>query len=214
MKSLEELAIIIEVLEEDLKSSSTCQSPTHSPPPFNSPRALELSPAGNASWTHYKLMTTFQSLLFFFFITSYFHLYSPTDSSCDDEYDEIIPSPDSYTAYSPSSECQSLGSPPDCMFSGLQPTSMASLQRTADRGEEWFQQQNSWDPNNSAFFWTQLQKEESQLRATSDADLLGADEHGRMWVWCQCVWITAMFTNQTRGLNVWENYWTIWGFRF
>ncbi|XP_013875902.1 NF-kappa-B inhibitor zeta isoform X2 [Austrofundulus limnaeus] len=146
VKGLEELAIIIEVLEEDLKTSSTCQSPTHSPPSSNSPGASELSPA---------------------------------DSSCDDDYDEIIPSPDSYTAYSPSSEYQSLGSPPDCMFSGLQPTSMGSLQRPADR-EEWFQQQVHWDQNSSAFFWMQLQREESQLRATSDADLLGADEHGRI----------------------------------
>lgn len=93
----------------------------------------------------------------------------------------MISSPESYMAYSPSSEYQSLGSPLDCMFSGLQPTSMGSLQRTGDRGEEWFQLQNNhWDANNSAFFWTQLQKEESQLKATSDADLLGADEHGRM----------------------------------
>lgn len=36
-----------------------------------------------------------------------------------------------------------------------------------------------WRLNNSAFFWTQLQREESQLMTISDAALLSADQQGR-----------------------------------
>ncbi|XP_017289297.1 uncharacterized protein zgc:113279 [Kryptolebias marmoratus] len=149
VKSLEELSIIIEVLEEDLKTSTTSHSPTYSLPPSNSPGDSEPSPA---------------------------------DAGYGDEYDEIIPSPESYTTYSPrTAEYYSSWSPTDCMFSSLQLVGVSNLQRKDNREEEWIKHQNNhWDPNSATFFWTQLQKEERQLRATSDKELLGTDEHGKI----------------------------------
>ncbi|XP_023206494.1 uncharacterized protein LOC102234539 [Xiphophorus maculatus] len=142
VKSLEELAIIIEVLEEDLRSGCTPRSP-----PTDS--------------------TTYPEL-------------SPTDVNSGDEYDEIIPSPESYMAYSPSaSEHDVAWTRPDCMFLSLQPSGVTDTQSYGDREAGWFKPKNNWDLNTSAFFWTQLQKEESWLRKTSDAELLTTDEHGR-----------------------------------
>ncbi|XP_040902173.1 uncharacterized protein zgc:113279 [Toxotes jaculatrix] len=147
-KSLEELAIIVEVLEEDLRTSNTYRSPSQlscSDP--QSAQSPEWSPTGYNS----------------------------------DESDEIIPSPQSYMTYSPGTiEYYQAPSPPGFMHSSLQPPSITNTGREGGRREEWFDlQNNSWNLNNSAFFWTQLQKEEIQLRAISDAVLLATDEHGR-----------------------------------
>ncbi|XP_054901689.1 uncharacterized protein zgc:113279 [Poeciliopsis prolifica] len=140
VKSLEELAIILEVLEEDLRSSCIPRSLIPNSPPSDS--------------------------------TSY------VNSS--DEYDEIIPSPESYMASSPTaSEHDMPWTRPDCMFFSLQSSGGTDTQSCRDREEGWFEPENNWDLNTSAFFWTQLQKEESRLRTTSDAELLTTDEHGR-----------------------------------
>ncbi|XP_038548695.1 uncharacterized protein zgc:113279 isoform X2 [Micropterus salmoides] len=134
-KSLEELAIIIEVLEEDLRTGNTYHSPPQSwsPPGYNS-----------------------------------------------DECDEVVPSPHSYITYSPcTAEYYQAQSPPGFMQTSLQPSSIASSGRDSGAGEEWFDPlSHDWDLN-SSFFWTQLQKEECQLKDISDAVLLAPDGHGR-----------------------------------
>ncbi|XP_047246852.1 NF-kappa-B inhibitor zeta isoform X2 [Girardinichthys multiradiatus] len=146
-KSLEELASIIEVLEEDLRSSCISHSSYQNP-----------SPSDFAAYPKP----------------------SPTNVSYGDEYDEIIPSPESYMVYSPStSDYDTAWARPDCMFFNLQPSSVTDMQIYGDKEEDWFKPNNYWDLNSSAFFWTQLQKEESQLRAASDAELLTTDEHGK-----------------------------------
>ncbi|XP_043976335.1 uncharacterized protein zgc:113279 [Gambusia affinis] len=145
VKSLEELAIIVEVLEEDLRSGCTPLTPNS--PPSDSTTYPERSPTGVNS---------------------------------GDEYDEIIPSPESYMAFSPSASAHNLAwTRPDCMFLSLQPSGVTDAQSYGGRGEGWFEPKNSWDLNTSAFFWTQLQKEESRLRKTSDAELLTTDKHSR-----------------------------------
>ncbi|KAM4742022.1 NF-kappa-B inhibitor zeta, partial [Anableps anableps] len=147
VKSLEELAIIIEVLEEDLRSGCSSHSPTH-----NSP---------HSDFTAYPER-------------------SPTDVSYSDEYDEIIPSPESYMTYSPTaSEHDAAWPRSDCMFFSLHPSGVSNMHSYGDKEADWFKPKNNWDLNRSDFFWTQLQKEEGQLRTTSDAELLTADEHGR-----------------------------------
>lgn len=94
-----------------------------------------------------------------------------------DEFDEIIPSPQSCMTYSPgTAEYHQVPSPPDFMHSSHPLSSI----RDAGGREVWFDPQNlDWDLNGSAFFWTQLQKEESHLRGISDAVLLNTDGHGR-----------------------------------
>uniref|UniRef100_A0A096MA10 Zgc:113279 n=1 Tax=Poecilia formosa TaxID=48698 RepID=A0A096MA10_POEFO len=160
VKSLEELAIIIEVLEEDLRSGCTPCSPTSKSPPSDFTTSPELSLTSNAT-----------------------PVLSPVDVNSGDEYDEIIPSPESYMAYSPSASQHDVAwTRPDCMFFGLQPPGVTDTQSYGDREEGWFEPKNNWDLNTSAFFWTQLQKEESWLRTTSDAELLTTDEHGRTFL--------------------------------
>ncbi|XP_050928918.1 NF-kappa-B inhibitor zeta [Lates calcarifer] len=130
-KSLEELAIIVEVLEEDLKTGNTYCSLSQCPPSSEPPLSPELSPTGYNS----------------------------------DESDEMIPSPSPISSW--------------LMHGGLQPSS-TNMERDSERGEEWFDPQNhNWNLNSYAFFWTQLQKEENQLRDISDAVLLATDGQGR-----------------------------------
>ncbi|XP_054460572.1 NF-kappa-B inhibitor zeta [Anoplopoma fimbria] len=147
-KSLEELAIIVEVLEEDLRTGSTCTSPPRSLPSPNPPVSPGWSPYGS----EYN----------------------------SDESDEMIPSPDYYTTYSPGSEHQWTPSPPDFMHTGLQPFGIGNAGwdggREVDRADP---QNHDRNQNNSAFFWAQLQKEESQLKDVSDDVLLATDEHGK-----------------------------------
>ncbi|XP_032364861.1 uncharacterized protein zgc:113279 [Etheostoma spectabile] len=148
-KSLEELAIIVEVLEEDLRTGNTCQSP----PQYLSPSNPPVSPEGSPSGSGYN----------------------------SDESDEMIPSPQFYMTYSPgTAEYQQALSPPGSMHSSLHHPNIRKLGKVGGRGEEWAHPQvHDWNLNSSAFFWAQLQKEESQLRGISDAALLAADGHGR-----------------------------------
>ncbi|XP_070399259.1 NF-kappa-B inhibitor zeta isoform X2 [Nothobranchius furzeri] len=111
MKSQEELAILIEVLEEDLRNNSF---------PFSSQNPPTAS-----------------------------FLENPESSASEHH----LPSDRSFASFQPSSD---------------------------ESGDMWFEPQDKqWDQNSCDFFWTQLQKEESQLRATSDAELLATDGHGR-----------------------------------
>lgn len=93
----------------------------------------------------------------------------------------MIPSPQSYMTHSPGrAEYYQALSPPGFMHTNLQPSSIRNIGRDGGGGEEWFDpQSHDWNLNSSAFFWTQLQKEESQLRDVSDAVLLAPDGHGR-----------------------------------
>ncbi|XP_030600667.1 NF-kappa-B inhibitor zeta [Archocentrus centrarchus] len=144
-KSLEELSIIVEVLEEDLRTGN---SHPFSPPPLSptdSPVSPQLSP----------------------------------DEINSDKYNEIIPSPPSYMTHSPGA-ADYHQAPPGFMFPSCAPLRFGILRKDCERREEWFDPENhSYNVNSSTFFWTQLQKEEGQLRDVSDAELLAADEHGR-----------------------------------
>ncbi|KAL7400356.1 hypothetical protein ABVT39_010789 [Epinephelus coioides] len=149
IKSLEELAIIVEVLEEDLRSSSMCRSPPQCLSSYNPPVSPGWSPSGSG--------------------------YN------SDESDEMIPSPQSYMTYSPgTAEYQQALSPPGFMHASFQPSSFRNSGRVGGGEEEWFDPQNHAENlNNSAFFWAQLQKEESQLSDICDTVLLAPDDHGK-----------------------------------
>uniref|UniRef100_A0A672I6G3 Zgc:113279 n=1 Tax=Salarias fasciatus TaxID=181472 RepID=A0A672I6G3_SALFA len=164
-KSLEELAIIIEVLEEDLRTSSTCPSSPQDPHPPNSPVSPQLSPTGNSSRFFVFPAPPSVSALVFPLPAGYGY----------DEYDEIIPSPDYHSTCSPgAAEHRQAPSPPGFTYPAFQPPGAGGVATSPEVKEEWFDAQSS-----SAFFWTQLQREESQLSEVSDAALLTPDEHGR-----------------------------------
>lgn len=93
----------------------------------------------------------------------------------------MIPSPQSYMSYSPgTAEYHQALSPPGFMHTSLQTSNIGNSGGDGERGVEWFYPPNSnWNLNSSAFFWAQLQKEESQLRDISDTVLLATDVHGR-----------------------------------
>ncbi|KAM6987389.1 uncharacterized protein LKV04_010214 [Tautogolabrus adspersus] len=147
-KSLEELAIIVEVLEEDLRTGNNyCSTPTTLSSP-NSAVSPEWSPTG-AGYN-------------------------------SDESDEMIPSPQSYMSYSPgSADYQQALSPPAFIHTSLQPPSYCHSGRDRGQGEDWFDPLNQdWNLDSSAFFFTQLQKEESALRHIADSVLLSTDDQG------------------------------------
>uniref|UniRef100_A0A665VQI7 NF-kappa-B inhibitor zeta-like n=1 Tax=Echeneis naucrates TaxID=173247 RepID=A0A665VQI7_ECHNA len=145
---LEELEIIIEVLEEDLRTCNTSRSPSQKLSCYDPPVSPEWSPAGRL----------------------HFHTVTVKDEHAS-ESDDMIPSPQSYRSYSPGgAECYKALSPPG--FTSPQPGSVYG-----SGGEEWVDPPNhDWNLNDSMFFWTQLQREESQLRDVSDAMLLATDE--------------------------------------
>ncbi|KAM7373508.1 hypothetical protein PAMP_008353 [Pampus punctatissimus] len=155
-KSLEELAIIVEVLEEDLRTGNTYRSPPQTLSPSASPVSSEWSPEPNGA--DYN----------------------------SDKSDEMIPSPESYMTYSPdTAESQQAMSPPGFTYTNLQPFRVqlpheGNAGSDGGSGDEWLGPQNQdWNLSSSAFFWTQLQREESQLMDISDTALLATDEHGR-----------------------------------
>lgn len=107
-------------------------------------------------------------------------MFSPVDGGYGDEYDDIIPSPESYVSYSLcTSEHQGAWARPDCMFSCLRPCTVSNVQTYGENEDDLFTLKNNWDLSSSGFFWAQLQKEEGWLMVTSDAELLATDEHGR-----------------------------------
>ncbi|XP_026195134.1 NF-kappa-B inhibitor zeta isoform X2 [Anabas testudineus] len=149
-KSLEELAIIVEVLEEDLRTCTTYHSPSQTFFSSNPP----VSPEWSLSGIEYNSDESDEMIP----SPQYYVTYSPGTA----EY---------HHALSP---------PPSILHTSLQPPSLSNSGREAGRGEKWFDPQNQdWNLNSSAFFWMQLQKEEEQLRDISDAALLAIDEHGR-----------------------------------
>lgn len=88
-----------------------------------------------------------------------------------DDADDMIPSPPSHNTvgcHLPS---------PSFIPTGLQPSSCSYM--GGERQERLDPQIQCWNLDSSAFFWTQLQKEEAHLREISDAVLLSTDEHGR-----------------------------------
>lgn len=215
LKSLEELAIIVEVLEEDLKTGNTFSAPPQTPilskPPVSPNYSPE--PLGNlwGSEPHsYSYTATYSCSLKYdpdiqmpkisdcqprslnSLCNEYNNNYhSPCTISShqgynSDESEEMIPSPQSYITYSPGTpECLVNSPHSDLMCSSLQSSDAdlhqdGTIDRDSGKGEGWLGLQNQkWNWSSAAFFGTQLQKEESQLRDISDSALLATDQHGR-----------------------------------
>ncbi|XP_071396591.1 NF-kappa-B inhibitor zeta [Centroberyx affinis] len=209
-KSLEELAIIVEVLEEDLKTGNTYSSPPQAASPSMPPASPEYSPepADNARGSgprFYSCSLKYGPERQMPRTADYYSPsdeYSNSDYRClhavsshqgagynSDESDEMIPSPESCMTYSPgTAEYHQALSPPESAYGSLRSPG-SDPHRDGNPGsdggggevqEEWTAPQTqSWNLNSAAFFWTQLQREESHLRDVSDSVLLAKDGHGR-----------------------------------
>lgn len=83
-------------------------------------------------------------------------------------------------SYSPgTSEYYQVPSPPGFMHNSNPLASIRSFERDGGRSGVWFDQNQDWNLNGSAFFRTQLQKEECHIKDISDSVLLNTDEQGR-----------------------------------
>ncbi|XP_020363528.1 NF-kappa-B inhibitor zeta [Oncorhynchus kisutch] len=232
-KSLEELAIIVEVLEEDLKASkpysqsNTSESPDYSPEPnvqpWNSPEQLQHSHSIKFSQENKMPQQATNYCMSELKLSRSAHNHNtsvpPLNSQgrcINDESDNMMPSPDSYMTYSPSStsECQV----PSPQYSGFASPLSSSYELGQDGGSDYQdsfspqcqdsfspqcqdsfspQCQDSFSPqcqdsfsshwlsymgqnwNSTAYFWNQLQREESLLAVVSDTEVLATDKNGR-----------------------------------
>lgn len=94
-----------------------------------------------------------------------------------DDFDEMIPSPETIGMFSPGTGNYHLVPYPP----GLQQNTLhVPTDWNHGEGDVWIDTQ-SFNSNlsDSSFFWAQVQKEQSQLSETSDADLLNTDKHGK-----------------------------------
>ncbi|XP_075996677.1 uncharacterized protein LOC142990702 isoform X2 [Genypterus blacodes] len=200
-KSLEELAIIVEVLEEDLKTGHTLspspQTGSLSKPPVLPPCSPE-SLRGSEPYTYSYTATYSCSLQYdsdrqtpdtsdgqltgVSLSNEYdnsFH--SPqTQGYNSDESDDMIPSPQSYMTCSPGTP-EGLLMSPDFTGSSLQspeadPHRDGTIDGVGGEGVCW---PGQWQWSSSAFFGSQLQREESQLRDVPDSVLLHTNPQGR-----------------------------------
>ncbi|KAM9453792.1 uncharacterized protein ACWYII_012644 [Salvelinus alpinus] len=251
-KSLEELAIIVEVLEEDLKASkpysqsNTSESPDYSPEPnvqpWNSPEQLQHSHSMKFSQEN-KMPQQATNYCMSRSADNHNTSVPPLNSQgrcINDESDNMMPSPDSYMTYSPSStsECQ-VPSPQYSVFASPLSSSYELGQDGGSDYQDSFspqcqdsfspqcqdsfspqcqdsfspqcqdsfspqcqdsfspqcqdsfspQSQDSFSPhwlsymgqswNSTAYFWNQLQREESLLTGVSDTEVLATDRNGR-----------------------------------
>ncbi|XP_034024088.1 NF-kappa-B inhibitor zeta [Thalassophryne amazonica] len=205
-KSLEELAAIIEVLEEDLKTGNICSPPSQTFSPCDSPVSPEQLPEYNdkfqGSWQQlasYSVQYDAEKHLprmtdcFMASVETppnnksniYYSSYaiSPYQGAGynSDESDEMIPSPQS-NAFSQGKYHQVI-SPLDTRHSTHLASSYKLYQEekregSGGKGEECPSlQYENW--SSTSFFCTQLQKEEIRLKNISDAVLLSTDGHGR-----------------------------------
>ncbi|XP_064830721.1 NF-kappa-B inhibitor zeta isoform X1 [Oncorhynchus masou masou] len=216
-KSLEELAIIVEVLEEDLKASkpysqsNTSESADYSPEPnvqpWNGPEQLQHSHSMKFSQENKMPQQATNYCMTELKLSRSAHNHNtsvpPLNSQgrcINDESDNMMPSPDSYMTYSPSStsECQV----PSPQYSGFASPPSSSYELGQDGGSDYQdsfspQCQDSFSPqcqdsfsshwlsymgqnwNSTAYFWNQLQREESLLTVVSDTEVLATDRNGR-----------------------------------
>ncbi|KAK0144131.1 NF-kappa-B inhibitor zeta [Merluccius polli] len=219
-KSLEELAIIVEVLEEDLKTGNTyspLRPSTNSDPSSTFLLSFRSPEPSNNAWRatpppyseHFCSDPELGSLSSFCSASSFGSPSNnslsgssdclshclPSSQQCSmagyhsaDDTDDMIPSPQYLSA------CSSPGSAdfwqaaphpgPGFANPGYDPfwDENAGSQDTDDGGRktEWLSSGNCVGQSSSAYFLSQLQREEKELRDMSDNMLLASDRQGRM----------------------------------
>ncbi|KAL6470958.1 hypothetical protein MHYP_G00196080 [Metynnis hypsauchen] len=194
-KSLEELAIIVEVLEEDLKTSTSPRQPTEHPSStlcleqrdkswckHGSQQYLmgELNPNSCFCEANKKIPTRSTDVDSSFPCWAYSQTIAPLSAN-QGEYHSFE------SAY-----CRHRAEPGMICFPGYSEYQMPSPQDTSyfsPKMEHWwgsperigptypYSVQEEW--NSTTFFWAQMERQEHILRNMSDQDLLALDEYGR-----------------------------------
>lgn len=184
-KSLEELAIIVEVLEEDLKTCQSNRLSNKSPSASYSSEfwVEDASPYGFMKNSVPSSTSPVHSLS-----SSY---PSPTYSQGADVF---LGNQEDYSSYESDKyrydgQCGMSCSPANtCEYQVPSPQELSNASPNPDVWEVSSQkmnyppwphsQQEEW--SGKIFFWTQLEREENLLKETSDQELLAEDENGRM----------------------------------
>ncbi|KAL0973065.1 hypothetical protein UPYG_G00198440 [Umbra pygmaea] len=198
--SLEELAIIVEVLEEDLrkthpytlsnKSDSTKYCPEPNEQPCDMPKPLQHTyPMRICQENKIQQQAPYYYMSEHNLSCSQGNENAAVpplnshDGYVSDESDNMISSPESYMSYSPSSDDQ-IPSPQHSVLTQR----FSSYEQGQDKGSESqgkyrFSQQYirhmAQDGISEDSFWTQLQREESLLTGVPDTEFLTTDSSGR-----------------------------------
>ncbi|XP_059370620.1 NF-kappa-B inhibitor zeta-like isoform X2 [Carassius carassius] len=196
-KSLDELAIIVEVLEEDLKTCQLNRSPNKSPSGSYSKFWVEdASPQGVMNTYGQENEMPLSPSYSVPSSTSPFHsvssLYpSPTYSQGADVFfgnqeDSSSYESDKYRyddlygmSCSPANSCEyQVPSPQDSLNASPNPDVWEVSSQKMNYPLWPYSQQEEW--SSVTFFWTQLEREETLLKEISDQELLAVDKNGRI----------------------------------
>ncbi|KAL7848637.1 hypothetical protein SRHO_G00202600 [Serrasalmus rhombeus] len=194
-KSLEELAIIVEVLEEDLKTSTSPRPPTENPSSTLCPEQRDKSWCRHGSQQY--LMGELPPNSCFCEANKRF----PTQST---DVDNSFPSWAYSQTIAPlsasqgefhsfeSAYCRDRAEPGMTCYPGYSEYQVPSPQDTryfSPKMEHWWGSPETIGPtypypvqeewNSTTFFWAQTERQEHILRNMSDQDLLALDEYGR-----------------------------------
>ncbi|XP_016123967.1 NF-kappa-B inhibitor zeta isoform X2 [Sinocyclocheilus grahami] len=197
-KSLEELAIIVEVLEEDLKTCQSNRSPNKSPSTsyssefwvedaspqgfmntYGQENEIPLSPSysvpSSTSPVHsvsssYPSPTYSQGADVFLGNQEYYSSYESDKYRCDDLYG---------MSCSPANSCEYQVPSPQESFNASPNPEVLEVSSKKMNYPPWpHSHQEEW--SGMTFFWTQLEREENLLKEISDQELLAVDENGRI----------------------------------
>uniref|UniRef100_A0A671ME71 NF-kappa-B inhibitor zeta-like n=1 Tax=Sinocyclocheilus anshuiensis TaxID=1608454 RepID=A0A671ME71_9TELE len=197
-KSLEELAIIVEVLEEDLKTCQSNRSPNKSPsasyssefwvedaPPqgfmntYGQENEIPLSPSysvpSSTSPVHsvsssYPSPTYSQGADVFLGNQEDYSSYESDKYRYDDLYG---------MSCSPANSCEYQVPSPQESFNASPNPGVLEVSSQKMNYPPWpHSQQEEW--SGTTFFWIQLEREENLLKEISDQELLAVDENGRI----------------------------------
>ncbi|XP_036415843.1 NF-kappa-B inhibitor zeta [Colossoma macropomum] len=194
-KSLEELAIIVEVLEEDLKTSTSPKQPTEQPSSTLCPEQRDKSWCKHRSQQHHldelppnscfcETNKKFPTRSTEVNNSVPFWAYSQTAAPLSDSQGEYHRFESAY--------CRRRAEPGMICSPGYSEYQVPSPQDTSyfsPKMEHWwgspetigptypYSVQEEW--NSATFFWAQMERQERILRDMSDKDLLSLDEYGR-----------------------------------
>ncbi|XP_073674574.1 uncharacterized protein [Garra rufa] len=173
-KSLEDLEIIVEVLEEDLKTCQSYRLPNTSP--SGQENEMPLSPnysAPSETSPVHSVSSSYPS-------PSYSQ---GADLFLGNQEEHSSYESDSYDLYgmscSPANSCEyQVPSPQDSFNASPNPEVWEVFSQKMTYPPWPHSQQEEW--SNMTFFWTQLEREENLLKEISDQELLAVDENGRI----------------------------------
>lgn len=197
-KSLEELAIIVEVLEEDLKTCQSNRFPNKSPSAsyFSEFWFEDASPQGFSNTYGQENEIPLSPSYSTPSSTSPVHSVSSSNPSptYSQGADVFLGNQEDYSSYesdkymydglygmscSPANSCKYQVPSPQESFNASPNPEVWEVSSQKMNYPPWpHSEQEEW--SGMTFFWTQLEREENLLKEISDQELLAVDENGRM----------------------------------